>query len=65
MKITVELDDTDIDELIAFILEYKKLKDKTNESYPQNCSNREGIDALVTPGAGWIAAVPLDQLAFG
>jgi len=40
MKITVELDDTDIDELIAFILEYKKLKDKTNESYPQNCSNR-------------------------
>ena len=27
MKITVELDDTDIDELIAFILEYKKLKD--------------------------------------
>ena len=27
-------------EFIAFILEYKKLKDKTNESYPRNCSNR-------------------------
>ena len=46
MKITVELEDSDIEELIAFILEYKKLKDKTNGSYPQHCSNpaKEGND---------------------